>query len=332
MKEIPYFCIHKEKRYLRLYLFDKTGLEYVHKKRTDRQKKDNLWKSILEDIFDDFLRFMRPDADKVFDFERGITFLDKELEQLFPPEKNKVSPKIVDKLAKLYTRDGTEEWVLIHCEVQGEYRKNLPQRMFTYYSRIFDKYGKRILACAILTGPVLKTRPNSYVSEFLGTKLAYSYNVYQISRQSEDELLKSKNPFAMVALAVRSVLKNKPLDDEALMKIKLKLARKFLKMALPKEKIYAIMFFMKRYIHFENSNNDIIFDKKLEQIKGRKETMGLVEMAMAEREELGLMRGKIEGKNEVIINMIQNDFTDDVIAKAAAVTPNYVQKIRTSLN
>ena len=37
------------------------------------QKNDNLWKGILEDIFDDFLRFMHPNADEIFDFERGIT-------------------------------------------------------------------------------------------------------------------------------------------------------------------------------------------------------------------------------------------------------------------
>jgi len=82
---------------------------------------DYLWKGVLEDVFDDFLRFMHPNADEIFDFERGITFLDKELEQLFPPEKDEFSVKVIDKLAKLYTREGTEEWVLIHCEVQAKY-------------------------------------------------------------------------------------------------------------------------------------------------------------------------------------------------------------------
>jgi len=43
------------------------------------QKKDYLWKGVLEDIFDDFLRFMHSNADEIFDFGRGIEFLDKEL-------------------------------------------------------------------------------------------------------------------------------------------------------------------------------------------------------------------------------------------------------------
>ncbi len=77
------------------------------------QRNDYLWKGILEDIFEDFLRFMYPDADKIFDFTRDIEFLDKELEQLFPPAEDKTAVKFVDKLAKVYTHKGTEEWVLI---------------------------------------------------------------------------------------------------------------------------------------------------------------------------------------------------------------------------
>jgi hypothetical protein len=243
------------------------------------QRKDYLWKGIFEEIFDDFLRFMHPNADEIFDFKKGIEFLDKELAQLFPPQKNKVSPKIVDKLAKLYTRDGKEEWVLIHCEVQGEYKKSddFPRRMYTYFSRIFDKHGKRISAYAILTEPFVIARPNCYTVEFLGTKMEYRYNVYKISQQSEEELLKSNNPFAMVVLTVRSVLKNKKLDDNTLMEIKMKLAQRFLNMSIPKEKIIALMDFLKSYIDFENTENDIIFDQNLEQITGRTEIMGLRE-------------------------------------------------------
>jgi len=304
------------------------------------QKKDYLWKGILEDIFDDFLRFMHPNADDIFDFERGITFLDKELEQLFPPKK---SARIVDKLAKVYTREGNEEWVLIHCEVQGEYKADFPHRMYTYFSRIFDKYGKHVSAYAILTEETTKVRTNKYTNEFLSTKLEYQYNVYKISQQSESELLQSNNPFAMVVLTARSVLKRKHLDDDALVEIKLKLVRHLLKKSFSKVKIHKIMIFLKSYIHFENEENNITFERKLKQITGRTETMGIEEMVLAEREKRGERRGikrgreqgmerGIERRNrEVILNMIQKNLTDETIADLADVQIDYVQKIRNSL-
>jgi predicted transposase YdaD len=337
MKEIPYFCIYKEKRYLCLYLFDKTGQKYVHKNELiDMQKNDNLWKGILEDILDDFLRFMHPNADEIFDFGQGVTFLDKELEQLFPPEKDKFSTKIVDKLAKLYTRSGKEKWVLIHCEVQGKYNVDFPLRMFTYYYRIFDKYRRRISAYAILTEETQKLRTENYTTGFLGTELKFRYNVYKILQQSEAELLKSDNPFAMVALTVRSVLKKKNLDDDALMEIKLKLSRLLLQKSFPKVKIRKIMTFLKCYIHFENAEKNIIFDKKLEQITGRTKTMGIeqqvLDMAKKRGMELGEERGIELGKKEIIINMIQKNTTDETIADLANVPIDYVQKIRASLN
>jgi hypothetical protein len=50
---------------------------------------DLLWKAALEDLFDDFLRFFYPEANDLFDLDKGFEYLDKELEQLFPPRNDK---------------------------------------------------------------------------------------------------------------------------------------------------------------------------------------------------------------------------------------------------
>jgi len=48
--------------------------------------------------------------------------------------------------------------------------------------------------------------------------------------------------------------------------------------------------------------------------------------------EQGMERGIERRNHQVVMNMIQHDFTDEAIIKAVAVTPDYVQKIRGSLN
>ncbi|MDR1729503.1 MAG: hypothetical protein LBR52_02455 [Prevotellaceae bacterium] len=89
-----------------------------------KQINDYIWKGALEEIADDFLRFMHPQADEISDFGKKIEFPDKEIQQLFPVEsEDELVPKIVDKLAKVYTHDGREEWILIHIEVLANYRK-----------------------------------------------------------------------------------------------------------------------------------------------------------------------------------------------------------------
>ena len=69
---------------------------------------DLLWKAALEDLFDDFLRFFYPEADQLFNLEKDFEYLDKELDQLFPPEHDKYAPRYVDKLVRVFTKQGTE--------------------------------------------------------------------------------------------------------------------------------------------------------------------------------------------------------------------------------
>jgi hypothetical protein len=94
-----------------------------------RRKDDILWKGILEDVFDDFLRFFDPEAEQFYNFNKKFQFLDKELAQVFPPENDEYSPKVVDKLVKVFTRDGNEEWVLVHVEVQGQYQQDFARHL-----------------------------------------------------------------------------------------------------------------------------------------------------------------------------------------------------------
>jgi hypothetical protein len=75
-------------------------LIFAKLKVTIMKKDDTLWKSLLEDIFDDLLRYLYPDADEIFDMERGFDFLDKELADLFP-ELNEEHICFVDKLVKV---------------------------------------------------------------------------------------------------------------------------------------------------------------------------------------------------------------------------------------
>lgn len=272
-----------------------------------RRKDDQLWKGILEDLFDDFLRFMHPDADAIFDFNRGIEFLDKELDQLFPPEDNEYAPKLVDKLAKVYRKDGREEWVLIHIEVQGLYRKDFGSRMFRYYYRILDKYDKPITAYAIFTESNKVARPNTFKLECLGTSLQYRYNTYKIAGQDEDELRVSNNPFAVAVLVAKLAFAGKEIKvgrerDELLYGLKMRLSRDLLKKKITKDKIYKLMTFLRYYVLFESSEINHIFDNELKELTERSETMGIEELMLdrAKRQGIqkGLEKGILTGKKE----------------------------------
>lgn len=78
---------------------------------------DLLWKEIIEDLFEDFLRFFLPDLYPKVDFSKGYEFLDNELANIV--DKTLEGKKMSDRLIKVFLKDGTENWILVHLEVQG---------------------------------------------------------------------------------------------------------------------------------------------------------------------------------------------------------------------
>lgn len=232
------------------------------------RKEDNLWKGVLSKVFPDFIRFVHPGIDEILDLERGYDLLDKELEQVFPPDNEIYSPKIADQLVKVFTKDGQQEWILIHIEIQAKYTKDFGERMFTYFYRLLDKYHKRISAYAIFTEATPKLRPDIFKLEFLGTKVSYRFNVYKIAESTDEELLANENPFALVVLAARTAFAGRGIKDivqreEFMLNLKLKLVGELLQRKIKREKIKAIFKFIKFYIRFENDNRNITFDSEV---------------------------------------------------------------------
>lgn len=305
------------------------------------KRDDSLWKAILEDVFDDFLRFFFENADKLFDMQRGFEFLDKELEQLFPTNPDEFSPKYVDKLVKVFTREGEEQWILVHIEVQGSKDDEFSHRMFQYFYRIYDKYQCPLTAFAILTDRNRKFRPQKFEQTYLGTTLRYDFNLYKILEQDETVLLENNNPFAMVVLTVLVALKKGKLTEDELLGEKLTLAKRLLKRQFSKDKIRALMNFLKLYVRFGNTEKAIKFDEELAILTYKnKKTMGIEEFVLARAERVGEKRGEKRGmllkENEKNVSFVQTllketDFDDAKIARLASVTVEFVAQIREQL-
>ncbi len=294
------------------------------------KRDDSLWKAILEDLFDDFLRFFISDANDIFDMERGFEFLDKELEQLFPTNADEFFPRYVDKLVKVFTKNGTEEWILVHIEVQGSKDEHFSERMFSYFYRILDKYQKPITAFAILTDNNKKFHPTHYERSFLGTKLRYDFNSCKILELSEQQLSESNNPFALVALTVRVAIKKGKIKENELFELKLDLARLLLSKQFSKEKIRALMNFLKLYIRFGNEELVTKFEEEITIITNKtKQTMGIEEFVLERAKRIGKLEGKLEGNFNFVTSLLQNsDFDEAKIAFIASVPIDFVKKIK----
>jgi len=314
------------------------------KEKKDAKKKsprrdDELWKGILEDVFDDFLRFFVPDADDHFDMKKEFIFLDKEFNRLFPPEKNTLGVRFVDKLVKVHLKDGDPRFILVHIEVQGQKgNEDLSTRMFRYFYRAKDKHNVSITAFAILIDAVKGYYPKPYKEDYLGTKLSYEFNSYKLLDQDEASLRANKNPFAVVALVVLLALKNKKINDTDLKKIKLDLTKELISRNVGKAKHIKIMDFLTWYVNFENREMMIKFEQEVEQLTGKTELMGvreiLLERSKREGIEQGLEQGTLlerakalEEKKQIARNFKNKDIALHIIAEATGLSIKEIEAL-----
>ncbi len=119
---------------------------------TERDDFDTPWKAILEGYLPEFMAFFFPETHVAIDWPRGYTFLDKELQSV--TRDAEIGRRLVDKLVQLWRHDGTNAWVLIHIEIQGQEAAAFPERMFSYHYRLYDQYRRPIVSHAVLSAVV----------------------------------------------------------------------------------------------------------------------------------------------------------------------------------
>ena len=291
-----------------------------------QHNKDILWKGVLQWVLDDLLRFVFPNADQVFDFRKSFSFLDKELAELSPGPGKKTDVKRADNLIKVFRKDGGEEWILIHVEVQNitkaKDRPFFPERMFRYYYRCFDRHQKPIVAIAVFCGPDGKKFMGRYEHEFMNTRVQYDYNTLSILDYSDKELAESKNPFAWVVLTAKKALLAGKNIDKKLLEGKLFIFRKLYENGIfEKEKLRAIMKFLDKYILFANRETIRTFGREVDKITGKTNTMDI------------LTELYVEDKNKVFVKNLLTKTTHSVeeIAALAEVPVDFVKQVKKKL-
>jgi len=162
---------------------------------------DGAWKRALLKFLPHAFRLLFPDAFERIDWSRGFVFLDKELERA---ARDTQFPKLrVDKLVRIYLKDGGRLWILIHIEVQSQRDPKFALRMYVYNCRIFDLYGRPVSSFAVLADDSATWRPERYERESLGTHIAMQFPIVKLKdfERRIGELERSNNPFALVVLA-----------------------------------------------------------------------------------------------------------------------------------
>jgi hypothetical protein len=199
---------------------------------------DGAWKNMLTPKrFADFIAFFLPDIHGLIDWSREVEFLEQELRAI--TRKTRRGHNAVDRLVKVWLKDGTEQWVLIHAEVQSQFEADFRFRMFRYYFRALDLFDGHPLVClAILGDDRPDWKPQEYQTALWGTTVEFRFRVVKLLEYapSLEALERDANPFARFVVAHLKTLQTQG-DYESRLAWKLRLIQGLYDMQLPEAEI-----------------------------------------------------------------------------------------------
>jgi hypothetical protein len=126
----------------------------------ERIDHDRLFKQLLETFFSEFMRLFFPEASSEIDLE-NVMFLKQELfTDLTAGEKHQVDILVE---TRLKTEEGM---ILVHVEPQAYAQEDFNERMFVYFSRLYEKYRRKILPIVVFSYDQIRDEPDSFVLDF----------------------------------------------------------------------------------------------------------------------------------------------------------------------
>lgn len=305
--------------------------------------QDGLWKKAIGELFEDFLLFFAPELHREVDFSRPPDFLQQELFKEVLVEKK--GTKYADQIVKVHLKSGEEKWILVHIEVEGSADADFPKRMFRYFSRIFDKYDREIVAFAVLTDTSGKEKASTFTYSYFGTTLDYAYNVRKISDYDDEELMQSNRLFSKIVLATKYMHETKDEADRRY-RFKMKLMREVLKLeGHSRTSISAIFHFVDYLLRLPPDLTHQLTETIRPLLEEKRESMvqfesndlspTLAELAAIERKEAmekglvqGLEQGEERSKKNFALKLLAEDFEVDYIAKLTDLSVEEVERLK----
>jgi len=290
-----------------------------------RNEADTAWKEVLETYFKDCIDYCLPDLSKLINWQRSWTSLDKELQAITKDTQS--GRRLLDKLFKVYLQDGQEQWILIHIEVQGKPDENFAQRMFTYGYRIYDKYQKPIVSCAILTDDNKTWRPNRFQIGLAGSYLSSEFLIIKLIdyKGKKSQLESSNNPFASVILVQLAALDLKSKPNEERKQVKFVLTRRLYEKGFNKREVCNLYKFIDWLIGLPQP----LELEYLNKVYDLEEAKKMPYISSAER--FGMEKGREEGLEKVARHLLKEGAKPAYIKKITGLSLVKIKHIQQSL-
>ena len=157
---------------------------------------DRLFKELIQTFFEEFILLFFPEMYEYIDFQH-LSFLFEELfTDVTAGEKYRVDLLVEMKLK------GEDGLIIVHIENQSYVQPSFPERMFIYFSRLFEKYRTNVVPIAVFSYDTIRDEPSSFTLPLpFGNILHFRFFTVELRKQNWRNYIRIDNPIAAALLS-----------------------------------------------------------------------------------------------------------------------------------
>ncbi|MFC6649225.1 Rpn family recombination-promoting nuclease/putative transposase [Paenibacillus rhizoplanae] len=299
---------------------------------------DEAFKKLLETFFEEFIELFFPELHAMLDYSETRFLMQELLVDIVGEEARELD-------LLLETRyKGLDGYILIHLEPQSYRDTAFRERMFIYFSRLFERYRKDhklIIPIAIFTSDEVREEPDTLeMSIPEHSILRFQFLKVELRKQSWRRFIDSDNAVAAALLAKMGYTTREARE------VRREFLRMFIKLRtrLDQGRLALIMSVADLYFKPDRIQDEEILRELIDHYPEEGEViMELmpawkrwgyeegkaegIEEGKAEGIEEGKAEGKEEGQAELIRKLLLNGFSPEVVSKAVELPLDTIKKL-----
>ena len=265
---------------------------------------DQIHKTLIEHFFREFMELFCPQEAALIDFA-VVEFLREE----YFTDIMRGRKRVLDLVAKVRLKDGSERFILVHIEFESRRRTvDFPKRMFEYFCQLFLRHGTDVVAVAVFTDrkAARKAVPEKFELAFSEkSSLRFNYHVIKLSNLDYRAFLNSKNPLAYALMAKMNWSRREIVRHKA------DFLRMILGAGIDPARQSLLLEYVETYMPLVASQQT-----EFEQLIETDSTYKEVEKMVTTYERAGIEKGRLEGrvegrlsaKQEVLVGLLRKRF------------------------
>ncbi|HLQ72684.1 MAG TPA: transposase [Bacillota bacterium] len=278
---------------------------------------DRLFKELIQTFFQSFIEGFFPEEAADIDFST-VTFLEQEIfTDIVKGERRQI-----DILAEVKMKQ-KEQIILIHVEPQSSLQHEFNERMFIYYSRLYEKYRMPILPIAVFSYDDSRFVDDTFTIELPTVRiLSFHYLQLHLIKKSWREFIKEDNP------AVAALLSKMGYTEKERIQVKFEFLRMISRMKLDPAKMQLMYGFFETYLQLNEEEEQIMREKVDELPKEESDLVSQLPNSYFDRGmKEGLEQGIEQGQAELVHTMFSNGLTARDIEQATNLSVERIKQL-----